>query len=124
MPGPGDRGRDDDRRLIGDPNSLLLDALERVAVLEAVNRFSELQRQELLATTSKLSGQLGEIALGLRGMSDINARVAALEASRHAHDLRVAKTEGGVLVAKLAWGVIWGLLGAGIAIIGIYAKKG
>lgn len=124
MPGPNDRGRDDERRLSGDPNSLLLDALERLAILETTNRFTELQRGELLATIAKLSGQLGDIAGGIRSVSEILVRLAALEARAHAHDLVFAETKGGVRAAKLAWSVIWALIGASIAVLGLWFKRG
>lgn len=130
MPGPHDRLRDEERRH-SDGSKVLLDAIERLAILETKVQFSDLQRTELLTTTSRLGDRLGEIALGIRGLSELSARVTELEERHHvldarldAHDLIFAETKGGLRAARFVWGVLWGIVGASVGALVSWITKG
>jgi hypothetical protein len=136
VPGPNDRIRaDEDKRLyvvdISSLNSLILDAIERLAIVETSGKFSDLQRAELLTTINRLGDRLGEATLAIRGISELIARVArleersaALDARLDAHDLVFAKTEGGLRAIRVVWGVVWSIVGATVALFVEHVKKG
>lgn len=111
-------------------NTIVLDLVERVVTLETTGRFTDGQLRDLLQSTTKLSERLGDVAIGLRSVSDLVIRLTAVEGKHQAldtridaHDLVFAKTEGGIRATSFISRILWAIIGAGLTGLGIWVKN-
>lgn len=123
------RAFDNLRDELGRLQTLVLDALERLAILETSQKFTDAQRVELLGSVTRLSQQIGEVTIGIRDvvtiradLSSIRSEASALRARLDGHDLVLAETRGGIRATRIVWGIIWAVFGAAIAILGTIVK--
>lgn len=104
--------------------TLLLDLLQRTAVLETSTRLSDGQRTELISTITRLGDRLGEVTGAIKTLSRLDEDVQALNERLDKHDELFAEARGGLRVARVFWSVVWGTVGGLIGLIVAWLKSG
>jgi len=103
--------------------TLILDSIERLAILETSHKFGDLQRHALIDSTEKLSSRLTEVSSALHGYGELNERVKAISARLDAHDVVFAEARGGIRATKIFWSAIWAAVGMMVAGTIAYLKQ-
>jgi len=103
--------------------TLILDSIERLAILETSHKFADLQRQSLIESTEKLSGRLGEVSNALHGYGELNERVKAIASRIDAHDVIFAEARGGIRAAKVFWSCFWATVGVAITLTATWLRS-
>jgi hypothetical protein len=102
--------------------TLILDAIERLAVLETSGQYADMQRQSLLDSIARLGDRLDHFAKSAGALEVLSTRVDSLTRRIEKLDALVSEIRGGVKVTKVLWSAIWAIVGAAIAVVAAWAK--
>jgi len=91
--------------------TLVLDTVERLAVLETSARFADQQRQLLIETTGRVSERLGEIITTIKGYEPLARDIGELKQRVSKHDEVIIDAGGQIKGAARIWNLVWAGLG-------------
>lgn len=104
--------------------SLILDVIERLSILETSARFADQQRQSLIDTTAKLNERLEPFRELGASVSGIRAEVEKLKKIVDSHREYFIEIKGGIKLMKFVWWAVWAAIGSGATIAITIALKG